>query len=185
MRPVSSRGPTRSTAVQAGALRDAGRHDHDILRPGTVRSISPTAINDAGWITGYSGDGPAFVRHPDGSFETFAVEGARYTTALAINANGYIAGTYSNADLSSGSFLRRARRHAHCLVSASADKETSVYGLNDSNIMVDRSDLGEDAQAFGLVMKPATFLAGTSLGDQFNVAPVSQPHPTTIRGLSG
>jgi uncharacterized membrane protein len=96
-----------------------------------LKDVIPAAINAAGWIAGYSGAEQSFVRKPDGSVETFQIDGARYTTATAINANGYISGTYSNADNSSGSFLR-APDGTLSLVSASDDRETSVYGLNDA-----------------------------------------------------
>jgi hypothetical protein len=128
-----------------------------------LKSTTPTAINSAGAITGYSGAEQSFVRNPDGSFEVFQIDGARYTTATAINASGYISGTFSNADNSGGSFLR-APNGTFFIVSASKDAETSVYGLNDANLMVGQIGFGSSPQGFVFNGGAVTTLdAGTSL----------------------
>jgi len=128
-----------------------------------LKSTTPTAINDAGTVTGYSGAELSFVRKPDGSFEVFQIDGARYTTATAINAQGYVSGTFSNADNSGGSFLR-APDGTLSIVSASNDAETSVYGLNDANVMVGQIGFGSSPQGFVLSGGNVTTLdAGTSL----------------------
>lgn len=128
-----------------------------------LKSTVAEAINDSGWVAGYSGAEQSFVRKPDGSFEIFQIEGARYTTATAINAQGYVSGTFSNADNSSGSFLR-APDGTLTIVSASGDAATSVYGLNDGNVLVGQIGFGAAPQGFVLNGGNVTTLdAGTSL----------------------
>lgn len=128
-----------------------------------LKNTIPDAINDSGTIAGYSGEEQSFVRKPDGSFEVFQIDGARWTTATEINAAGYVSGTFSNADHSGGSFLR-APDGTITIVSASADKATSVYGLNDGNAMVGQLGFGSFPQGFILSGGNVTTLdAGTSI----------------------
>jgi hypothetical protein len=147
---------------QAGFFRTADGTITTFTVPG-FKSTNPTAINDAGSIAGYSDAEKSFVRKPDGSFETFQIDGAAYTTATAINAAGYVSGTFSNADHSGGSFLR-APDGTLTIVSVSNDEETSLYGLNDSNVMVGQIGFGEATHGFLLSGSDVTTLGtGTSV----------------------
>ena len=60
--------------------------------PGANQGTTPTGINEQGTITGTYGDGHAhgFVRHPDGSFETFSV--MTDSNPTAINSKGVVTG---------------------------------------------------------------------------------------------
>ena len=60
--------------------------------PGANQGTTPTGINEQGTITGTYNDGHAhgFVRHTDGSFETFSV--MTDTTPTAINNKGAVTG---------------------------------------------------------------------------------------------
>ncbi|MEI9929744.1 MAG: hypothetical protein WDM89_04050 [Rhizomicrobium sp.] len=147
---------------QAGFFRTPDGTITTFAVPG-FKSTDPAAINDAGWIVGYSGAEKSFVRKPDGSVETFQIDGAVYTTATAINAAGYVSGTFSNADHSSGSFLR-APDGTLTVVSVSNDEETSVYGLNDDNVLVGQIGFGESTHGFVLNNGKVTTLGtGTSV----------------------
>jgi hypothetical protein len=109
--------------------------------------VVPTSINNSGWIAGYAGSGQSFLRYPD-RVETFQVAGARYTTARAITEDGWIAGTYTNADNTGGSFVRDPVYGDISFVSLSLEKQTSVYGMVDGNYTVGQIGFGAQAQGF-------------------------------------
>src|ERR1039458_7013890 len=70
-----------------------------------------TSINNNGDIAGNFNDGSSgnngFIRHPDGSFETYSIIGATYGISnVCINNNGVISGEYEDGDNVFHGFLR-------------------------------------------------------------------------------
>lgn len=116
-----------------GSFQDAGRRSHGFVRspfgtfttfdapsPGndaTGANTIPLAINSAGQIAGgvYAArDGVlverGFVRNEYGTITEFdAAPGALQTTAQAINAHGWIGGTYLDASYNTHGFVRSPR----------------------------------------------------------------------------
>ncbi len=79
--------------------------------PQSYNGTLPSAINDAGDVTGYytdaGGNYHGFVRSHEGLFSTFDVPGGSLLTwPIAINAEGAVVGTYLNQDDVFLSFLR-------------------------------------------------------------------------------
>ena len=82
--------------------------------PDANQGTTAIGVNDAGDITGsfvfftdlqYT---QSYVRHPDGTFEEFAVNGLRWTVAAAINDQGTVIGYAQGNRTSPKAFLRKA-----------------------------------------------------------------------------
>lgn len=74
--------------------------------PGTTGVTRPTAISDKGDIAGEDMAGGAFIRHADGSFETFNIDSAQQVVPTAINKQGSLVGYYWLGQYARG-FLRQ------------------------------------------------------------------------------
>ena len=106
----------------------------DIISVPGARSTELSGLNDSGLVAGtYSGtrrgQSNGFVRHPDGTYETFTLPGS-YGSVTTLNNLGDIAGfSYSGDDVASG-FLRTADG-VFTSIDVPGSSSTKIYALND------------------------------------------------------
>lgn len=133
----------------AGFIRTRNGEFTTFFYPGTGgigTGTESTAINDHNVVVGtyYIGpeDSGAFVRQPDGTFESFQHGVASFTTPYGINNRGQISGQSSI-----GSFLRDPDGTFHSIEVPGAT-ETQAFGINNAGQVVGLYVTEESAPGF-------------------------------------
>jgi hypothetical protein len=136
-----------------GFVRDAAGKISTFDAPHSTNFTSPTAINDAGQITGWYFDTSAgmyqsFIRDTAGTFVTFNAPGATMGTfAYSINGLGEVTGYWQTSNGQPQGFVRDAGGNI-TVFNVSNAVSTTPYGINDSGTITGVSSTTQSNSSF-------------------------------------